>query len=490
MKRKVSTFERLQSGKLRRKQRKELARKLDSENPQLEVVHRDAAGIDIGNESHFVAVPTGRDEQAVREFGSWTADLRRMAEWLVGCGIRTVAMQSTGVYWIAAYDILREHGIEVYVVNAHGTKNLPGRKSDVQECQWLMKLHTYGLLRNSFQPSEEIGKIRTVWRVRDRHVKEAGRAVQHMQKALTKMNIQLANAISDLSGVTGQKIIRAIVKGEREPRKLAELRHGTIQASAEEIANSLQGSWREDLLFELEQALKDYDHERKQMGACDEELKKYLAAMPTRVVARDEEGETKTAAPVEQTRKRRRTKARKARANQPEFDVTAELIRILGVDLTRIDGIDVMTAQMVLSEVGPDLSAWKTEAQWASWLNLSPQREISGGKVIRHTRGPGASRLGQAFRMAASSLIRSDSYLGAQYRHLRARLGGIKAVKAMARRLACLVYRLLTRGQAYVDRGVAHFEAKRQDRELNALKSKAAVHGMRLVPTGPTAGSY
>jgi transposase len=455
---------------------------LASEDPGLAVVNPDAAGIDIGNRSHFVAVPPGRDAESIREFGCWTADLQRMGEWLKQCGIKTVAMQSTGVYWIAAYDQLRQQGLEVYLVNAHGTKNLPGRKSDVQESQWLMKLHTYGLLRGSFQPSEAIEKIRTIWRLRDRHVKEAGRSVQHMQKALTKMNIQLANAISDISGVTGQKIIRAIVDGERDGRALARLRHGTIQASEEEIAHSLQGRWREDLLFELEQAVKDYDHHHEQMKECDRELKKYLGAIEP---AKRETAPAKVEAKVEedagQVRKRQRTKARKARANQPEFDLQGELQRIFGVDLTRIDGIDVMTAQMVLSEVGPDVSAWKSEAHWASWLTLSPQREISGGKVIRHTRPPAHNRLGQAFRMAATSLLRSESYLGAQFRHLRARLGGLKAVKAMARRLACLVYRLLTQGAEYIDRGREHFERKRQQRELAALQTKAASHGMRLV---------
>src|SRR6516225_4867749 len=220
-KRKKSTFERLESGKWSRKERRELQRLLCAAEPGLSVVHPHAAGIDVGNESHFVAVPPDRDPQPVREFGSWTAALRELAAWLKSCGIRTVAMQSTGVYWVALQEVLEAAGLEVYLVNARGTKNLPGRKSDVQECQWLLKLHTYGLLRSCFLPAPEIHGVRTVWRLRDQHVKDAGRCIQHMQKALIEMNVQLHIAISDLSGVTGLAIIRAILKGERDPRELA-----------------------------------------------------------------------------------------------------------------------------------------------------------------------------------------------------------------------------------------------------------------------------
>src|ERR1039457_2139752 len=247
--RKMSTFERLQNGgPLNRQERRELQAKLNASDPGLQIVHPDAAGIDVGNASHFVAVPAGRDPQPVQEFGSWTADLQRMAAWLKSCGIRTVAMQSTGVYWIAVQEILEQAGFEVYLVNARGTKNLPGRKSDVQECQWLMKLHTYGLLANSFRPPEEIRMVRTIWRQRDRLVKDAGRAIQQIQKALTTMNIRLANAISDVSGVTGLAIIRAILEGERDPRELAKLRDPHIQASEEEVMRSLEGHWSDDVL--------------------------------------------------------------------------------------------------------------------------------------------------------------------------------------------------------------------------------------------------
>ena len=283
--RKMSTFERLQNGgPLNRQERRELQAKLNASDPGLQIVHPDAAGIDVGNASHFVAVPAGRDPQPVQEFGSWTADLQRMAAWLKSCGIRTVAMQSTGVYWIAVQEILEQAGFEVYLVNARGTKNLPGRKSDVQECQWLMKLHTYGLLRNSFRPPEEIRSVRTVWRLRDRLVKDAGRAIQQIQKALTVMNIRLAVAISDVSGVTGMAIVRAILKGQRDPHELAKLRDPRIRATEKEVASSLEGNWREDVLFELQQVVEGYDFLQRQIATCDERLQQYMAVLPARPV--------------------------------------------------------------------------------------------------------------------------------------------------------------------------------------------------------------
>jgi transposase len=474
-----STFERLQAGRLNRQQWRALGRRLQTADPGLDVVHPDAAGIDIGNASHFVAIPPDRDPVPIREFGAWTAALQELAQWLTAHGIRTVALQATGVYWIAVQDVLEQAGLEVYVVNARGTKNLPGRKSDVQECEWLRKLHTYGLLRNSFRPPDAIRAVRTIWRQRDRWVAEAGRAVQHMQKALTTMNVQLANTISDLSGVTGQAILRAIVAGTRDPWALAKLRDRRIAASEAEIAHSLQGTWREEVLFELRQALETYDFYQQQLAACDRELAKYTAAVPSRERPAPPEGPA-GAAPRPPAKPARRAKSR--RKHQPDFDLAGELHRTMGVDLTRIDGIDVVTAQVVFSEIGPDFRAFPDEHHFASWLTLAPQRDISGGKVLRHVPAAGRNRVANALRMAAQSLCRSDSYLGARYRRLRARLDGPVAVKAMARYLACLVYRLVTKGQAYVDRGAAHYEAKRQERERRVLERRAATLGLTLVP--------
>src|SRR5262250_2031334 len=282
---------------MNRKQRREMMRKMQSEDFDLEVVHPHAAGIDIGNESHYVAVPPSRDPQPVRCYGCTTAELKKMAEWLTQCGIRTVALQSTGVYWIAVYDILEEAGLEVYLVNARETKNLPGRKTDVQESQWLMKLHTYGLLRNSFRPSQQIRTLRTYWRQRNDLVQAAGRHIQRMQKALTQMNIQLANVLSDISGKSGQAIIKAILAGERDPRKLAVFRDRRVKASEEQIARSLEGHWQEDQLFVLRQEQAGYEFRQKQITECDQQLAHYLAQLEDR---------TQGATLPEETRKGRR----------------------------------------------------------------------------------------------------------------------------------------------------------------------------------------
>jgi len=300
-KRKKSTFERLQHGELNRKQRKQLEQQIAHQDASLQIVHADVAGIDVGNDSHFVSVRPGRDAQWVREFGSWTEDLRRMVEWLQRCGIKTVVMQSTGYYWIALQEELEKGGMTVWVVHARGTKNLPGRKSDVQECEWLRRLHSYGLLRNSYQPPEQIRSLRTVWRRRETVVKEAGGAVQGMHKVLTTMNVRLGNVISDLSGTTGMAIVREILKGERDARKLAQRRDRRIKASEQEMVLSLEGNWREDVLFELQQVVDGYEFWQKQLEACDQKLKLYLEALPERV--REEEK------PADRERKPRKIRA-------------------------------------------------------------------------------------------------------------------------------------------------------------------------------------
>lgn len=476
--RKKSTFERLQVDRLNRKQRRALERRLASADPGLSIIHPNAGGIDVGNESHFVAVPPDRDEQPVQEFGCWTADLIRLAEWLRTCRIDTVAMQATGVYWIALYDVLTRYGIRVVLVNAQHTKNVPGRKSDVQEGQWLMKLHTYGLLRDSFHLEEKMQSVRTIWRLRDRHVKEAGRAVQHMQKALTKMNIQLANVISDISGVSGQAIIAAILQGQRDPYRLADLKDKRVQASREEVARSLEGNWREDVLFELQQAVSSYQFAHQQMRECDGKLEQYLAALPTRIL---EVPGPPECGPVAAPKKA--AKKSKPKGNAPALDLKTELKRICGVDLTSIDGVDVMTAQTIISEVGTDLRGFPTEDDFASWLGLTPSPPVSGGKIIGPGRRKVQNRAACALRTAASTLLNSKSYLGGRYRHLRRNLKTpAVAVKAMAHYLALVVYRLLTKGQAWVDRGAAKFEQRRTELELAALRSKALAKGFQLIP--------
>jgi transposase len=455
---------------MNRKQRRETIRKMQSQDLSLEIVHRDAAGIDIGNESHYVAVPSARDCQPVRRFGCTTAELKAMTDWLKQCEIRTIALQSTGVYWVAVYDILEDAGFEVYLVNAKETKNLPGRKSDVQESQWLMKLHTYGLLRNSFRPSQEIRTMRTYWRQRNDLVRAAGRHIQRMQKALTQMNIQLANVLSDVSGLTGQAIIKAILAGERDPYQLAALRNWRVKASEEEIARSLEGNWQEDLLFVLQQEQDGYEFCLKQMAECDQWLEHYL---------REQQDGSHGASLPEEKRKERLRKKKKG--NAPQFDLRAELFRLTGTDLTQIDGIDVTTTMTILSETGWDMSKWKTEHHFVSWLRLCPDNRVSGDKIIGKGRLPTNNRVTHALRMAASTLRLSNTYLGAQFRRLRTKLGAPVAIKAMAAKLARLVYRMLRYGMPFVDRGAEFYDAQHRKLQINYLKRKAANLGFQII---------
>ena len=460
---------------LNRKQRKELARQIRSEDPGLEVMHPHAAGIDVGNSAHYVAVRPDRDPDSVRRFECFTADLHRLADWLVHCGVTTVAMQSTGVYWIPLYEILDARGFDVYLVNARHTKNLPGRKTDVQESQWLLKLHTYGLLRNSFHPPAEIRIVRTYWRQRGDHVHAISTCLQRMQKVLTQMNIQLANVISDLSGWTGQRIVRAILAGERDPDILAALSHPGIHATRDTIAKSLEGTWQPDLLFVLQQEVAMYDAYQHRIAECDQSLEQHLTTVADKVADADPDAASHEA-PRSGPKRRR-----KAGSHAPQFDLGRELYRISGVDLTRIDGIDVGVAQTVLSEVGVDMTRWKTEAHFASWLGLCPDNRITGGKVIRKGTRHVINRAATALRLAATTLLRSQSYLGAQYRRLRGKLGAPKAITAMAHKLARLVYRLLKWGHAYVDKGLQYYEERHREQQVQLLKKRAAKLGLQLV---------
>ena len=455
--------------KMNRKQRREMMRQIQSEDLSLEVVHPHAAGIDIGNESHYVAVPPTRDSQPVRHFGCTTVELKALAEWLKQCGIQTVAMQSTGVYWIAVYDILETAGLDVYLVNARDTKNLPGRKSDVQESQWLMKLHTYGLLRNSFRPSQEIRTMRTYWRQRNDLIRAAVSHMQRIQKALTQMNIQLGNVLSDVSGVTGQAILKAILAGERDPHKLAALRDPRVKASEEQIARYLEGNWQEDLLFVLKQEQAGYEFCQQQIAECDRQLEQYLQLREDR---------SQGASLPQEMRKGRLVRKK---GNKPVFALRAELFRITGTDLTQVDGIDVVTAATILSEAGWDMSKWEDEHHFVSWLRLCPDNRISGNKVLGKGQLPTNNRASIALRMAASTLRVSNTYLGAQFRRFRTKLGAPVAIKAMAAKLARLVYRMLRYGMKYVDQGAKIYEAQHRQRQIGQLKWNAAKLGFRVV---------
>jgi len=456
---------------MNRKQRRDMMRKVQSQELSLEVVHPDAAGIDIGNESHYVAVPPSRDNQPVRRFGCTTGELKAMAAWLKQCAIQTVAMQSTGVYWVAVYDILEQAGLEVYLVNARDTKNLPGRKSDVQESQWLMKLHTYGLLRNSFRPSQEIRVMRTYWRQRNDLVQSAGRHILRTQKVLTQMNLQLANVLTDISGATGQAIIKAILAGEHDPHNLAEFRDPRVKASKEEIAQSLEGNWQEDLLFVLKQEHEGYEFCQKQMAECDRQLQQYLQRREDR----------SHSAPLPEEKREGRLRKKK-QGNTPQFDLREGLFRMTGTDLTRVDGIDVLTATTVISETGYDMSKWQTENHFVSWLRLRPDNRISGEKIIGKGRLPTNNRATVALKMAATTLRKSNTYLGAQFRGLRTKLGAPCAIKAMAAKLARLIYRMLRYGMKYVDQGAAFYQIQYKQFQIKHLKWKAASLGYQVTP--------
>ena len=439
-----------------------------------------AAGIDVGNAEHYVAVPAGRDEEPVQKFGSFTADLHRMAQWLKVCGIQTVVMQATGVYWIALYQILEDYGLDVNVVNAHHTKTLPGRKTDVLECQWLQKLHTFGLLNNSFQPAEEIWVLRTYMRQREKLVAAASTCIQHIQKALTEMNIQLANVISDLSGWTGMRIVRAILAGERDPQVLATLSHPGIRATRDVIAKSLEGTWQSDLVFVLQQEVTMYDAYQQRIAECDQALQDHLKAFADRSPATPPAGDEPSAT-LRQRRRSGPKRRRKAGSHAPQFDLGRELYRISGVDLTRIDGIDVGVAQTLISEVGLDMTRWPDEHHFASWLGLCPDNRITGGKVIRRGTRPVINRAATALRIGATTLLRSQSYLGAQYRRLRGKLGAPKAITAMAHKLAVLVYRMLRYGHEYVDKGMQYYEERHREQQIRHLKKRAAQLGLLVV---------
>jgi transposase len=447
------------------KRKKRAARGTQDWTLNLDVVHPNAAGIDIGNESHYVAVPPDRDAEPIRQFACFTEDLRRMAGWLKSRGIDTVAMQSTGVYWLPAYEILIEEGLEVFLVNARHTKNLPGRKTDVQECQWLLQLHTFGLLNNSFRPPEEICVLRAYWRQRAEHVASASACIQRMQKVLTEMNVQLANVISDISGVTGMTILRAILEGERDRYKLADLADVRIQATREEIARSLEGNWRKELLFILQQELNLYHIYQQQIAECDTALVAHLQTL-------DDKAEPRSPLPPAKANK-------KAGSNAPSsFDLRGELYRISGTDLTQIDGINVMNAQTIIAEVGVDMSRFPSEAHFASFLGLCPDNQITGGKVQRRGTKHVENRAATALRLAATSLWRSKTYLGAKFRRLRARLGAPKAITAMAHMLARLVYRMLRYGEQYVDKGLKYYEEKYRQHEIRSIQKKAKDLGL------------
>jgi transposase len=434
---------------------------------QTEVVFPNAAGIDVGASSHWVAVPRHTADEPVREFGTMTDDLHALADWLQQCGVDTVALESTGVYWIPLYDVLEQRGLAVWLVDARQMKYVPGRKSDVQDCQWLQKLMSLGLLRAAFRPEADVRVIRTIVRQRDVLLREQARWVQRMQKALVQMNIQLTEVLTDVMGVTGQAILRDIVAGERDPAVLARHHTRRLKASATEIQRALTGTWREEHLFLLQQALGIYDDLARRVQECDTQLEALLQPL---------QRHTKKLPKTTKTRSK----------NSPTFDLRQALANWAGVDLTRIDGLGITHVLKLLSEIGVDLSRFANVKHFCSWLGLSPGTKISGGKILSAGTKRSSNRARQALKMAAMALARSDSALGAFYRRLCSRMDTPRANTAVAHKLARMVYFMLTRGEDYVDRGREHYEEQQRQRTVAALKRRAKAFGFELTPAPVT----
>jgi transposase len=436
----------------------------------LQQLNLNAAGLDIGASEIYACVPAGRDEQSVRVFETFTVDLYALADWLAACDIETVAMESTGIYWIPVYEILEARGFDVHLVNARHLKNVPGKKTDVLDCQWIQQLHTYGLLRASFRPPDDMCALRALVRHRDNLIRFRSAHIQHMQKALQLMNVQLTQVISDITGVTGMRIIRSIVAGERDPQVLARLRNSKCAKSEAEIAKALQGDYKLEHVFVLKQALAQYDFYQQQIQECDAELEALYVSFASR-----EQDSQETPPP--------KPKRGKPRKNQPHFDLATSLYHIVGVDLTAVDGIDALTAQTIITEIGLDMSKWPSAKHFASWLGLAPHNDKSGGKILRSRTKKTQNRANTAFRIAAQSLSRSQSALGAFYRRMRAKHGPAKANVATAHKLARIVYHMLKYRKAYVDPGEAYDEQQYRERTIRNLERRAAKLGLQLLPT-------
>jgi transposase len=449
-------------------QRKKTNKKI-SVDAVWEPINLHAAGVDIGSREHWACVPTGASPAPVRKFGTFTADLEAMAQWFKEGGITSVAMEATGSYWIPLFQILERAGFKVVLVNARQTKNVAGRKSDVLDCQWIQRLHTYGLLQGSFRPEDDYCVVRTYLRYRDELVGARSTQCQHMQKALQQMNLQLTQVLSDVTGFSGLEIIKAILAGERDGARLAGLVDRRVRASAAAIQQALQGDYRPEHLFVLGQAYDLYGSYEAKIAACDERIAGVVATLPQKVDA--------TLLPPP-PRKPGRQASRDQMGGQ---DLRPLLYEKFGVDVTAIEGIGVLTGLVLLSEVGPKLDRFKSEKHFCSWLGLCPDNRISGGKVLSSKTRRVVNRVSDALRMAACTLERSQSALGGFCRRMKARLGAAEGITATAHKLARIIYRLIKHGEAYVRQGIDDYEKKFQARKLNALKKTAQVMGLELI---------
>jgi transposase len=438
------------------------------------ILEGNAAGIDIGAREIFVAVPPDRDAHPVRVFSTFTEDLEKMAQWLVSCRITTVAMESTGVYWIPPYDVLERHGVKPCLVDARGMKNVPGRRTDWHECQWLQFLHSVGLLRAAFRPDGDVCAVRSLMRHRSGLVEMMSQHIQHMHKALTQMNLQIHHVISDITGSTGLAIVDAILNGQRDPAELAKLRDSHIRASEETICKSLVGTWRLEHLFTLQQSRQMYQHYQEQIAACDAEIEKLAVAFQPRVDPAEK--------PLPPDRKKRRRRGRR-KSTHPKtgFDLRTESYKLFGVDLTQIPGLMAMVLTL-FSELGRDMSRWKTAGHFVSWLALCPDNDISGGRILWRGRRRVHNRAGDLFRMAAYSLHRDQSPLGDYLRRMKSKLGPAGATVATAHKIAIIFYTMVKQQVEYDETLWAQRDAEREKRFEAKLKRKAQQLGYKLVP--------
>jgi transposase len=443
---------------------------------KLTITNPDAAGIDIGAQVHYAAVPEDRAEVSVRSFGAYTAQLDELVQWFKDCGIKTVAMESTGVYWIPLYQKLEEAGFEVLLVDARQAKHVPGRKSDVQDCRWLQQLHSYGLLRAAFRPEDSICRLRTLQRHRKNLVEYAAMWVQHMQKALNEMNLHLHHVLSDISGLSGLRILDGILAGERDPAKLASLAHHRVRKSRAQIEAALTGDYRPELLFVLEQSLQNYRQIQQQITQCDLSIEKQLVKMT------DGPAPRQAAEPMPSSPELGGGKSGKRKPPVAlETSLAGHLKRILGVDLTTIPGLNVLAILTLISEIGTNMTKWRNEKAFVSWLGLSPNNKISGQRVLSSRTRKVVNRAATILRLAAMIVGKTDTPLGSFYRRKRAQLGGPKAVTATARKLGCLVYRLIKNGQGYNAPDLHTYELKYKDQILNSLRKRANTFGFDLV---------
>ena len=434
----------------------------------LDQINPNAAGIDCGSAEHFVAVPPDRDATPVRSFPTFTGDLHRLADWLSACRMTSVAMEATGVYWIPIYEILDARGFTVLLVNAHHVKNVPGRKSDVSDCEWLRDLHIVGLLRGSFRPTDDIVALRAYLRHRDTLIQSAGSHVQRMQKALVQMNVQLPLVVSDITGVTGLKILRDIVAGRTDPHVLAQHRDYRCHASEAEIVAALTGNYRPEHVFGLRQNLEAFDHIQQQIAVCDTAIEAHLQTVAAHA--------TRATTPLPAARPRQ-----KPQGNEPRFELRTPLHHLTGVDLSQIEGIGPYTALRLLSEIGTDMARWPSDKHFTSWLTLAPQNKISGGRLLSSRTQPSANRAAAILRLVAMNLGRTQTALGAFYRRLAFRVGKAKAITATARKLAILVYHMLKGDLVYHDPGADAYDAHDRVRVLRRLRQRAEHLGFALV---------